>query len=417
MPAVNLVHLRMAPQRLLAVLLVLLAALWLGYKTLDVNMQLICSERQWPGFARCDTEASEMAAVDKVRSELVRLRERIAGNPGDAWAVIRLVRFASLPAELLGQDGAQLLAAAARVAPHSTEVIQQQALRALTQQDWAIAVPHIVALGTRHGDAEAVRTLARMVARSGNDASLKAALLAAIESEPTWLDKALQAMPGEKLPLGPAMPLISILAMSGELKPTTGLIVIRQLKSEGLWLDAHALWMQLWKTPLGLLFNGEFEQRFVKHGFDWEIGEENNPRTGFHVERVDQGERGQVLRLLFTGRPMRAPLVHQDLLLPPGNYRLEGDYQSIELRSDEGLTWTLSCAQGGQELGRSPALKTTGRSWETLHLQWNVPASCQGVTLALQPQAAYESKTGMRGEIQFDHMRVTRVDTGTNGSN
>lgn len=417
MTTVNPADLRLGPRKLLVVLLVLLAALWLGHKALDVNMQLICSERQWPGFAHCETEATETAAIDKAKNELAGLRARIAANPGDAWAVTRLARFASLPAELLGQDGAQLLAAAARVAPHRTEVIQQQALRALKQQDWAVAVPHLVALGTRHGDAEAVRSLARMVSLSGQDPRLLVALRQALQTDATWFDKALRVMPGEKLPLGPAMPLVSVLAMSGELKPATGLMVIRQLKSEGLWLDAHALWMQLWKTPLGLLFNGDFEQRFVAHAFDWETGEESAARAGVQVERVGQGERGQVLKLIFTGRPMRTPLVRQDLFLPPGNYRLEGDYQSIELRSEEGLTWVLSCAQGGQELARSPALRATGRNWQTLRLLGSVPAGCQGVTLALQPQAAYESGTGMRGEILFDHMRLTRGDTATNGAN
>lgn len=407
---------RMSPQRLLVVAMVLLAALWLGHRALQVNMQFICSERQWPDFAHCETEQSDMAAVDQLTGELVRLRARIAANPGDAWAVAQLAQYASLPDETLGQSGAQLLASAARVAPHHTEVIRQQALRALTQQDWALAVPHLVALGTLHGDTEAVRALARLVSLSGQDPQLLNALRQALQKESTWLDTALRFMPGEKLPLGPAMPLVSTLAMSGELRPATGLIVIRQLKSEGLWLDAHALWMQLWKTPVGLLFNGDFEQRFVKQGFDWEVGEENTARAGVQVDRVSQGERGQVLKLLFTGRAMRTPLVRQDLLLPTGSYRLEGEYQSNDLRSEEGLTWVLSCAQGGQELGRSPALKATGRSWQTLQLQWTMPASCQGAVLALQPQAAYESGAGMRGEMLFDRMRLTRVDPGTKGS-
>mgnify|MGYP006174302781 CR=1 FL=1 len=65
--------------------------------------------------------------------------------------------------------------------------------------------------------------------------------------------------------------------MKPGLSAPLGLYVIRQLKTEGLWLEAHAIWLRLWKRPLGYLFNGDFEQNFVAGGFDWEVIERDPP--------------------------------------------------------------------------------------------------------------------------------------------
>jgi len=403
---------RMKPSTLVWLLLAVLTALWLGYQALGANLQHACREGQWPGFARCEVASPDMTQLEQVQRELDRLRARVQRNPGDAWAMAEMAHLSGLPDELIGQSGAVLLEAAAQLAPNRTQVLEQQAVRALAQQDWTAAVPKLVLLATRHGDGEATRTLARLLSLAPQDSGLMAALQDAREHSPEWLDKALLAMPGEKLPMAAAMSLVSTAALAGELKPATGLAVIRQLKLENRWLDAHAIWLQLWKRPLDLLFNGDFEQRFVKHGFDWEVSDENNPRAGAQVERVGRGERGQVLQLRFTGRPLRLPVVRQDLMLPPGTYRLEGDYQSTELRSEAGLVWVLTCADGARELARTAPLGTTGREWRTLDLRLVVPGDCRGAILALQPQAAYEARTGLRGDMLFDRMRLSRLQPG-----
>lgn len=396
-----------AARALLGLLLALLAAIWLGGRALEVNLRHACREAQWPGLVRCDASGSATAEPARLQQEMAQLQARLQHNPGDAWALTRMVHVS----RLLGQDKPALLSAAAQLAPHRPEVLGQQAGQALARRDWGAAVPALVLLATVHSDAEATRALARLVALAPQDAGLMARLQVALQQSPVWLDKALRTVVTEQLPMAAAMPLVSSLALAGALEPDTGLLVIRQLKREGRWLDAHAVWLQLWQGPLGLLFNGDFEQSFVKDGFDWNLPQDDTPRAGAQADRVGRGERGQVLRIRFTGRPFQLPLVHQDLLLPEGTYRLQGEHQSTDLRSEAGLAWVLTCADGARELARTGPLGATGREWRRFERELTVPSSCQGLTLGLQVQAPYEARTGLRGEVLFDKLRLSRVGT------
>ncbi|MEZ5645287.1 MAG: hypothetical protein R3E94_13575 [Burkholderiaceae bacterium] len=417
----------------LAAASLLVAGLWLGMKSVDANLLMACLGNQWPGFEHCHdaTALQRSAGADaaaakeqdvievpqdqaatvwqQVRTEVRQLRERIARNPGDAWAISELVRYADLPAEVLGVDGASLLAAATELAPQHTLVQQQLARRALASSDWATAVPPLIRLSHQHADQEATRTLARMLAVADRDPDLLATLRHALKTDPRWPEAALRAMPGLKLPMAPALPLVADLALAGELRAPTGLLVIRQLKAEDRWLDAHALWQRLWNRPVPMLFNGDFEQAFVHDGFDWQLADDSPQRAGVRGDRIGQGERGQVMRLQFNGRPLRTPILRQDMFVPAGTYQLEGEHRSLDLRSTAGLAWVLSCANGGRELARSTPLEKTVRDWRRTRLDVTVPADCPGVTLSLQPAAAFEARTGLRGEVWLDRLSLHSV--------
>ncbi|MDP3887535.1 hypothetical protein [Hydrogenophaga sp.] len=388
--------------------LLVVAALWLGWKAWDVNITMSCWKNEWPNLPVCDDINGRTPA-----ERVARLQERLAGNPGDSQALVELAMRAHQPETGAGLDAAALLAAAGRAAPQDTTVLQLQANDALTAQRWPDALDKLTRLSRQHHDAEATRVLAMLVAQAAQQpgqTGLQAALLASVQADPGWLDRVLRAMPGAKLPLASAMPLVSQVVTAGPGLPAPlGLFVIRQLKAEGQWLEAHAVWLQLWKRPLGLLFNGDFEQAFVAGGFDWEVIERDMHRGGARVELAGWRERGQVLRVVFTGRAMKIPLLRQHLLLPPGHYRFSGEYQSGDLRSNEGLSWVFSCATGGRELARTPALKTTGGAWQTTGVRLEVPADCGlGVALALQTQAPYEARTGLRGEVLFDRFTLVQ---------
>ena len=419
------------PRLWLTAAMLLVAGLWLGARSFDVNLMLACQSGQWPGFERCadptaltpdgsaaggviEIPAEQAKQVwQQVRADVQRLRERIARNPGDASAVSELARYADLPAETLGVNSERLLATADQVAPRHALVQEQRARRALERSDWATAVPALVRLSRHHRDQEATRTLARMLAAASQDPGLMTALRQAAQADPRWVDGALRSLPGLKLPVAPALPLVADLALAGELRVPTGLLLIRQLKAEGLWLDAHALWQRLWNRPVPLLFNGDFEQSFVRDGFDWVLADDNPQRSGVKAERIGQGERGQVMRLQFNSRPLRTPLLRQDMFVPAGAYRLEGEHRSLDLRSSGGLAWVLSCANGGRELARSAPLMPTGRDWKTTRLSVSVPTDCPGVTLALQPGAAYEARTGLQGEVWLDNLKLLPESQGT----
>lgn len=407
--------------RLVVYALFLVGLLWLGTQTWQRNLADACWRQEWPGLPGCpplaERSPSEQAAA---------LRERVARNPGDSQAWVALAVLVQPEGGLPGEDSAALLAVATQLAPNDVRVLLMHAQRALQANDWSVAVERLGKLAVFHNHAGATRALAELIARAAHArrmqpapaelAGLPVALELGLQTEQRWLERAVRAMPRAKLAVVDAMPLVAQAMEQGTLSPALGQFVISQLKAGGHWLDAHAVWLSLWKQPLGLLFNGSFEQPFVAQGFDWEVTDANTHRAGAQVRRVGRGERGQVLQVVLTGRQIRLPIVRQHLLLTPGRYRLTGEFQSTDLRSQQGLSWVLSCAGSAQrpgpglELGRSAPLQAKGRSWQALDLVFEVPPDCGlGVALALQPQAAFEARTGMRGEMLFDGLSLTRV--------
>ena len=397
------------PVRLGLAALMLLAALGLGWKAWDVNITMSCWKDEWPHLPVCE-EINGRTPQERV----ARLQERLAANPGDALALVELTWLAHRPETAAGLDAPALLAAAGRAAPQDGSVLQLQANDALRAMRWPDALDKLTRLSRHHQDAEATRVLAGLVAQAGGpDAppGLPQALADAVNADAAWLDRVLRAMPGAKLPLASAMPLVSLAtAKEPGLPAPLGLFVIRQLKAEGRWLEAHAVWLRLWKRPLGWLFNGDFEQAFVPGGFDWETQGPNDHRAGAQVSRVGRKGHGQVLRVDFGGKAFNTPIVRQHLMLLPGNYRLTGAWQSSDLRSEQGLAWVLRCEQGQREIARVPALKSTGRDWQPMALDFEVTADCGlGLALMLQTQAPFEARTGLRGEAVFDDLRLERL--------
>lgn len=396
---------RMTAVRALAMLALAAAALALGWKAWQVNISLSCWNDEWPQLAVCEDILGRTPA-----EKVARLQQRLVENPGDAPALVALAVWAGPPSPVPGLDGRALLAAAAKAAPQHPKVLRLLAFDAMQGRQWAEAVDALVRLSRYHQNAAGADTLAVLIGQMKDLPELAVALRAAARADGLWLDRVLRAMPKMKVPLSAAMPLITGLMDSGQLTPSLGQSVIRQLKREDEWTAAYAVWRHLWKRDLPQVFNGDFEQAFVRDGFDWELADANNHRSGARVALVGRRERGQVLQVEFTGKAMRPPILRQDLLLPPGRYRLKGSMQSNELRSAQGLAWVVTCVKNGRELGRSGPLKTTGRAWQAFEAEISMPDDCPNMAarLALQTFAPYEAKTGLRGEVLMDGISLTR---------
>lgn len=391
------------PVRLGLMALLVVAAVWLGWKAWQVNITMSCWKDEWPQLPVCD-EINGRTPQEKV----ARLEQRLAQNPGDTVALVSLTVYAHQPGVAPHLDPLALLEKARKAAPQQGDVLRLQVHHAMKNRRWAEALDPLTRLSQHHLDGEATRTLAELVNYAAVDPALAQALLAAAKANTGWLDRVLLALPQAKVPTVVAMPLVQELLAQKTLTPKLGLALIRQLKAENQWLDAHALWMQLWNRPLPMIFNGDFEQPFVAGGFDWEAPGSNDHRAGSHVSLAGRKERGKVLRVEFNGKQMTTPLVRQYLMLPAGRYRFSGEQQATELRSDQGLAWVFSCAADRRELARVPSLKSTGRDWKPMRLTLEVPPECAfGVALSLQPQADYEARAGMRGEMLFDRFELS----------
>jgi hypothetical protein len=187
---------------------------------------------------------------------------------------------------------------------------------------------------------------------------------------------------------------------------------MRSLKASGQWLDAYGLWIAHHKgEAVPLLYNGGFDQPIESDGFDWEFTNAPRSRAGVLIEQEAVARRGLVLDLDFTGRGFASPIVRQYLFLAPGTYRMRGEYMAPKLRSEEGLAWSVQCTAGRKAvLGRSQGLRETGGVWKPFEFEFTVPPDCGAVaSLQLDPAAAFEATTGLKGTVSFDAFSLARA--------
>ena len=372
----------------------LCAALALALAALAVqrNLRRACDLGEWPEFSFCPQPDADVA------SQVRDLRARIDANPGDATPWLALALLTQQPGGVAPLDDAAVLATASRLVPQDAMLLRVQASRALQQRQWTQAVEALVRLVQEHGDAEAARVLAALMAEPAAVAALRAALV----SGSTWFEAALAQLGAAKVPVVVAMPLVAQALPLKLLSPQSGQALMRTLKAGGQWLEAQALWVYLLGGSAPMLFNGGFENGFIADGFDWELREQAPSRAGVLFEQPPAGARGRVLQLTFTGRTIAQPLVRQLLVLPPGGYTLSGEYMARQMRTEQGLAWSLSCSAGGRELARSAPLLDTQGQWRSLKLALDVPGDCAAVVLQLQTQLGSEALAGLRGQMSFD---------------
>ena len=153
---------------------------------------------------------------------------------------------------------------------------------------------------------------------------------------------------------------------------------IESLLRDGRWGEAHARWAAPRVAEgqrLPLLYNGDFALEPSGQGFDW-----RQPAVaGAILEFEAAPSGGRAVHARFLGRRIAGPLLEHALLLAPGEYQLTFRRRLEGLRSDNGLQWTLACAEpGGAVLGRSQPLNGS-RGWQVEELVFTVPASgCTG---------------------------------------
>ena len=215
------------------------------------------------------------------------------------------------------------------------------------------------------------------------------------------------ALPQARVTVVEAMPLVVQAVAQKSVTPELMQQLLQQLKTEKQWIEARALWNAWLGHPSPLIFNGDFNKGFIPGGFDWEVTPEQPSKAGALVRQVALDKRGGVLRVAFTGRAMAVPVIRQHLVLLDNRYLLSGQLMTARLQTNEGLAWTVNCANDGREIARTTAIKDTSALWQPFRLEFEVPSSCaNAVTLQLQTYASYESSTGLRGQVTFDDFKL-----------
>ena len=383
--------------RMAIVLLLTLFAFGLGWAAWLSYLERSCTHKQWPDFDTCEQLGKSGIPRDKL------LQDRITRNPGDsaAWIELAVLLNNAAPTD---PRTASVLDTATKLAGEDPRVQRMQAVTAIRQQQWPRAVDWLVRLVRDGGDAGAAVALASLLP----EPKALAALQTQLDTGAAWLAPVIGGMAQAKVPLVMAMPLVVRAQAQKQLPPEFTQQLIRDLKLQGQWLDAHALWVtSLNQGPVSVLFNGAFDTGFLPGGFDWEITPAPESRAGALVRQAALANRGGVLQIEFTGRPVVVPMLQQHMVLLYNRYELTGQFTATQLKSDEGLVWVLKCAGDGREIARSAGLKDTAGQWRPFKMAFDLPSGCgPAVALQLHTSVPYEASSGLRGQVMFDDFKL-----------
>lgn len=358
-----------------------------------------CWMGEWPFEAGC----AEMPAGRHRPVEPALLQQQLQRNPGDSHA------WADLLAAWWQQGhpaAAALLPVARMLAPFDPQSLAVRAEAALAAGDGPAAVEATVAMVER-GQGQARAPLVQLMLLP----QTQPLVLDAVRPGTHWLASVLGGLDGA-VPAAALQPFVTQGLEAGVLKPETVLSMVDRLKREGSWPDAFSLWVA-WNGQVSEgLFNGGFDQRVVRRGFDWEWADTPAGLRGVQVSQVPAAPRtGWMLELEGTGRAaLPTPIVGQTLVLLRERYRLTGRWMADRLRMREGLVWAARCLGGGDRIAQTEPLRDTQRQWQTFSMELAVPPECAGaVRLQLETASPAEARMGMTGVVNVDDMALKPV--------
>jgi hypothetical protein len=379
------------------VMVVLVAgALALARISLQRNVERACELDEWPHLSSCPKPDTARAA------QLADLRQRVARNPGDAANYLALALLTQ-SGSIAPLDEEAVLRVTRELAPQDPVLHRVLAARALQRGQMPEAVHWLVRLVEGARDERAAQALAALLAFPEG----RAALVAALQPGSRWLEPLLRALPAAGVSIQQALPLLEPALALKLMTSSQGLALVSQLKAQGAWLEAQALWLRLLGRPAPQIFNGGFEQGFIRGGFDWELPDAPASRAGVQVQQPAlPGAQGRVLELTFSGRPVTLPVIGQHLVLFPGGYVFQGRFMARRLRAGAGLGWIFTCTAGGAELARTPPLLDTQGRWQEISVPMDVPSGCGAVALQLRTQLGSDALAGVQGDAYFDDFQL-----------
>jgi hypothetical protein len=175
---------------------------------------------------------------------------------------------------------------------------------------------------------------------------------------------------------------------------------------------AYNAWLQLLPhdqfTSMALVHGEGFTENPSGLPFEWSVNRGQNTMVDF--VSLAPGKRERALRYRFgTGRAV-FPEADQILMLPPGDYRLEGAFQGL-LAAKRGLKWELRCRGGKTPLGETEMLYGSPKAWQNFAVELTVPdqEDCRAQTLRVYHPTRSASEQLISGEIAFRGVRLARI--------
>jgi hypothetical protein len=352
-------------------------------------------------------EADMRARPPRLDAAEARLRQAAVAVPTDARVFADLGLIAVMRGQSERADA--LLALAAQRSKRELAPDLWRLDHALKARDYAGAWSAVdILLRTQPGDVSGA--LAERLAPLAGAPAAQPALLRRLAQNPPWRGLLLTAIAraDEGAPVAAAL----LTGLQKTAHPPTddeAAVLVQALIGDNQIQQAYARWLQFLppaRLPLlGDVYNGRFRTDGGTAAFNWTVNGDANGLVG-----LGGGDAGSGLRVVPGDQASGTPLVRELLALPPGRFRLTGQMRApgaSEAR-DEGFSWTISCADTGQVLGRSDHL-SAGDGWTPIQIAFETPAQdCGGQWLSLQRRASLADPTDLPPML-FDQFRIAPV--------
>jgi tetratricopeptide (TPR) repeat protein len=252
-----------------------------------------------------------------------------------------------------------------------------------------------------------------MLGRMAENVSASDELKQALAQNPPWRAQFFSALPRNVTDA--RTPLELLLSLRNTPTPPTDeerRSYLEALVQHKLYELAYYSWLQFLPpeqlSKTGRLFNASFDVAPSGLPFDWVFKKGAGVNIKFGTPSDQQGKRALLIEF-GPGRVEFGSGLSELVLLPPGNYRLEGKYKT-DLMSQRGLQWSVTCADATDPVGVSATMNGSDSSWKAIDLSFTVPpdeCAAQYVTLTLDARSA--SEQFVSGAAWYDDLSITRV--------
>lgn len=403
-------------RRLLKWGLFALAASWLAWRIVILGMssqyarELDDPEAALAWYARHPDANLQIGLREKNPDIAIdHLRATIAANPAEARAYAALGRLLEARGE--AKPARQAMETAARLAPQRSDVQMEVATYWIRQGDLDRALAHWSTV-LRHRPDLYARVFPGLLQLVGDPARQAAFVPLLKQPMPWW--PAFFIYAAANAPDVDTVRVLFSLQQGGPNATTPDMLraYLARLQKDGAWMEAWFAWLNsLTKDQigkLGYLYNGSFEAPISNLGFDWIV--RKHPAVSLDTAATFETSGERALRVKFRGLRVKFQNLYQYLMLPPGDYYLQGRVRPDNLQAEQGMQWALYCLGNDTPLAVTDHFRGSDQ-WTRFRTRFNIPSGggCPVQMLRLELAGTIRLDFDASGTIWFDNLSIEQV--------
>ena len=339
---------------------------------------------------------------------LAHLQAAIEANPADGRAYAALGRLLEIRGDAARARTA--METASRLSPQRSDVQQEVAAWWMRQGNLERALEHWNTVLRHRPDlhAKIFPELLKLAA----DPALQAAFMPLLKQPVPWWP-AFFISAASQAPAANTVRVLFNLQQGGPNAATPDMLraYLGRLQKEGEWLEAWFVWLNsLPKAQVGkvgYLYNGSFEAPLSNLGFDWIV--QKHPAVSLDTASTYDTSGERALRVSFRGLRVKFQHLHQYLMLPPGDYALQGRVRPDKLHAEQGMQWALYCVGTNEPIAVTDRFRGS-EPWTRFRTAFSIPsAGCPVQMLRLELAGTIRLDFDAIGTIWYDNLAIERV--------